>query len=179
MRVILQGELETQMAEKAVLEQSSHRWYARPVLFVADVNRALRFYMDMLGFEKIWHEGDGAGKVCQVNRAQCEIILCEDATRRDKGRLFVELTFDGLAALSREIVERPVTSEKSWWGYDVIKIVDPDGNELLFPVASGQKLNIINASSTPSGVTRRGVSKSIAPRVRWNPGVNRDTGSDP
>ncbi len=105
------------------------------MLFVADVNRALRFYMDKLGFEKSWHEGDGAGKVCQINRAGCEVILCEDATRRDKGRLFVELTDDGVAALRHEIVERSVPSEKSWWGSDVIKIVDPDGNELLFPAA--------------------------------------------
>ena len=30
----------------------AHRWYTRPVLFVADVNRAARFYVDMLGFEK-------------------------------------------------------------------------------------------------------------------------------
>jgi hypothetical protein len=34
--------------------QIVHRWYARPVLFVADLNRALRFYIDMLGFEKRW-----------------------------------------------------------------------------------------------------------------------------
>jgi hypothetical protein len=45
----------------------------------------------------------------------------------------VELTADGLAALRKEIAERSVPNEKSWWGYDVIKIVDPDGNELLFP----------------------------------------------
>ncbi len=89
------------MTKTAVREQITHRWYTRPVLFVADVNRALRFYIDMLGFEKSWHEGDGAGGVCQVHRAGCEI--------------------------------RSVPTEKSWWGYDVIKIVDPDGNELLFP----------------------------------------------
>jgi hypothetical protein len=65
----------------------------------------------MLGFEKRWHEGDGAGKVCQVNRAECEIILCEDATRRDKARLFVELTVDGFTSLGREIVERSVPRE--------------------------------------------------------------------
>ena len=116
-----------------------HRWYSRPVLFVADVNRALRFYIDMLGFEKSWHEGDGAGGVCQVYRSECEIILCEHKTRRDKGRLFVELTSDGLGALRREIVERSVPNEKSWWGYNVIKIVDPDGNELLFPEAEPSK----------------------------------------
>jgi catechol 2,3-dioxygenase-like lactoylglutathione lyase family enzyme len=121
------------MTKAAVRDQITHRWYTRPVLFVADVNLALRFYIDMLGFEKRWHEGDGAGKVCQVNRAECEIILCEDATRRDKARLYVELTGDGLTELRREIAERSVPSEKSWWGSDVIKIVDPDGNELLFP----------------------------------------------
>ncbi len=122
------------MTKTAIQEEITHRWYTRPVLFVADVNRALRSYVDMLGFEKSWHEGDGTGGACQVNRAGCEIILCENATRRDKARLFVELTVDGLATLRREIVERSVPSEKSWWGYDVIKIVDPDGNELLFPV---------------------------------------------
>ena len=123
------------MTKTAFSEQITHRWYTRPVLFVADVNRALRFYIDMLGFEKDWHEGDGAGGVCQVNRAGCEIILCEDATRSGKARLFVELTVAGLTALRREMVERSVPSENSWWGYDVIKIVDPDGNELLFPAA--------------------------------------------
>ncbi len=121
------------MTETAILEQTTHRWYARPVLFVADVNRALHFYVGMLGFEKRWHEGDGTGGVCQVDRAGCEIILCEHDTRRDKGRLFIELTVDGCAALRRQIVERSIPSEKSWWGFDVIKIVDPDGNELLFP----------------------------------------------
>jgi catechol 2,3-dioxygenase-like lactoylglutathione lyase family enzyme len=130
--LLLVGRIRDRMTETAVREQITHRWYTRPVLFVADVNRALRFYIDMLGFEKTWHEGDGAGGVCQVNRAGCEIILCE-TTRRDKARLFVSLTVAGLAALRREIVERSVPSEKSWWGYDVIKIVDPDGNELLFP----------------------------------------------
>ena len=48
------------MTEQAVRSEVVHRWYTRPVLFVADVNRALRFYIDMLGFEKRWQEGDGA-----------------------------------------------------------------------------------------------------------------------
>jgi len=121
------------MTEQAVRTHIVHRWYARPVFFVADVNRAIRFYVDMLGFEKSWHSGDGAGTVCQVNHGECEIILCEDATRRGKARLFVELTADGLAELRRELVERSVPSKETWWGYDSIQIDDPDGNELLFP----------------------------------------------
>jgi catechol 2,3-dioxygenase-like lactoylglutathione lyase family enzyme len=137
--LLLAGGSGTGMTETAVREEITHRWYTRPVLFVADVNRALRFYVDMLGFQKDWHEGDGAGGVCQINRAGCEIILCEHATRRDKGRLFVSLTPDGVAALRRQIAERSVPTEKSWWGYDVIKIVDPDGNELLFPEVEQSK----------------------------------------
>ena len=121
------------MTEQAVRSQVVHRWYARPVLFVSDVNRAIRFYVDMLGFEKSWHSGDGAGKVCQVNRSDCEIILCEDDTHRDKARLFIELTADGLTDLRRELVERSVPSKETWWGYDTLQIDDPDGNELFFP----------------------------------------------
>lgn len=111
-----------------------HKWYARPVLFVADIERAIHFYVDLLGFRKAWHEADGKGTVCQVDRADSEIILCQHATRRDKGRLFIELTRDGIAELRREIAERSVPNTMSWWGYDVIQIDDPDGNELLFPV---------------------------------------------
>src|SRR5262245_33404950 len=122
------------MTESTVNEQTSQFWYPRPVFFVSDVQRALRFYIDQLGFWKKWHEGDGKGTVCQVNRSDCEIILCQDAKRQDRGRLFVELNRDGLDELRREIAERSVPFENTWWGYDVIKIADPDGNELLFPI---------------------------------------------
>ena len=121
------------MTEPAVRSPTVHRWYARPVLFVADINRSARFYIDMLGFEKAWHSGDGTGKVCQVNHGECEIILCEDAARRDRGRLFVELTAEGLADFRRELVERSVPSKETWWGYDTLQVDDPDGNELFFP----------------------------------------------
>ena len=117
----------------------AHKWYARPVLFVADVQAALRFYIEKLNFEKKWHEGDGKGTVCQVNRGECEIILCEDKERRDRGRLFVELTREGIDELRREIRERAVPVQTGWWGYDVMRITDPDGNELLFPVETNDR----------------------------------------
>ncbi|HMC54009.1 MAG TPA: glyoxalase superfamily protein [Gemmatimonadaceae bacterium] len=109
-------------------------WYARPVFFVADVKRAIDFYVDTLGFWKKWHEGGGTGTVCQVNRADCEIILCEHPTRRDKTRLFVELNERELAEFRSELDARSVRTKKTWWGYDSIQIDDPDGNELLFPI---------------------------------------------
>jgi catechol 2,3-dioxygenase-like lactoylglutathione lyase family enzyme len=121
------------MTEPATTTRTVHRWYARPVLFVADVQRALHFYVDLLGFEKRWHEGDGAGTVCQVGRGECEIILSGDATRTGKGRLFIELTPEGFTALRRELAARGVASTATWWGYDSLLVEDPDGNELLFP----------------------------------------------
>ena len=122
------------MKEQVPQNRIDHRWYSRPVLFVNDLERALRFYVGQLGFARSWHEGDGAGKVCQVNRSECEIILCEDPDRRDRSRLFVSLTPIGVAQLRRELAERTIPSNESWWGYEVIQVEDPDGNELLFPL---------------------------------------------
>lgn len=121
------------MTAPTAMDPTVHRWYTRPVFFVADVNRALDFYVGRLGFTKQWHEGDGTGTVCQVCRGECEIILCEDATRHDRTRLFIELTASGLAALRLELDEHSVPSRQTWWGYDTVQIDDPDGNELFFP----------------------------------------------
>lgn len=110
-----------------------HFWYGRPVFFVADIDRSIHFYVQQLGFEKRWHEAEGTGTVCQVDRGELEIILCQDPKRADKGRLFIELTPTAFAELRRELAERGVPNRKSWWGYDVIQVDDPDGNELLFP----------------------------------------------
>ena len=121
------------MTEASSKRDTVHRWYTRTVFFVADVHRAARFYVEMLGFEKAWHVGDGAGTVCQVNHGECEIILCQDETRRDRARLFIELTAEALADLRREFAERAVPTRETWWGYDTLQVDDPDGNELLFP----------------------------------------------
>jgi len=112
---------------------ATHRWYARPVFFVTDLNRALHFYIDLLGFAKAWHEAEGAGTVCQVNRSDCEIILCQSEDRKGTSRLFVELTREGVAAFRQEIAERSIPHDEIWWGYDVFRLRDPDGNELLIP----------------------------------------------
>ena len=108
-----------------------HRWYARPVFFVKDIHRASDFYTGVLGFAKKWHEAEGHGTVCQVDRNECEIILCQDATRSDRGRLFLELSRAGVDQLLREVEERSVPTQRVRWGYEVLRIEDPDGNELF------------------------------------------------
>ncbi len=119
------------MNERLATRAISHRWYARPVFFVSDLTRALAFYEGKLGFHRKWHEADGTGTVCQVDRSDCEIILSEDASRPDRSQLFLELTREAVDELVRELAERDVAAERSWWGYDVLRISDPDGNELL------------------------------------------------
>lgn len=118
------------MQEK-ITSASTHVWYMRPVFFVTDIQRSIEFYTNNLGFTKKWHEGDGIGSVCQVDRGGCEIILCQDQRRVDRGRLFLEISKEGVDQLLKEIRERSVPTEKSWWGYDVLRIADPDGNEIL------------------------------------------------
>jgi catechol 2,3-dioxygenase-like lactoylglutathione lyase family enzyme len=117
--------------QSSIKEETDHTWYMRPVFFVTDIQRAVGFYVNKLGFTKKWHEEDGKGTVCQVDRGGCEIILCEDATRNDRGRVFLELSRKGVDQLLREIEERSIMTQKSWWGYDVLRLEDPDGNELL------------------------------------------------
>ena len=46
------------MTEQSSESRTMHRWYTRRVLFVADLNRALRFYVDVLGFKKALHEAE-------------------------------------------------------------------------------------------------------------------------
>lgn len=127
--------------------QAVHGWYARPVLFVADVNRAIRSYVDMLDFWKKWHEADGAGTVRQVNRGDCGIILCQDATRTGRARFFVELNVEELAELRRLLVERSIPSKRTWWGYDSIQIDDPDGHEWVFPVEGNSPAKAAGAAA--------------------------------
>lgn len=111
------------------------KWYTRPVLFVADIERALRVYIDSFGFVQQWkHEADGRTIVTQVARGDSEIILALDAKRAGGARLFVSLTAEEMNRWQAEIAERAIPSQRGWWGYPVIEVRDADGNELLFPL---------------------------------------------
>jgi hypothetical protein len=51
----------------------SLRWYARPVLFVSDMDRSIAFYVGQLGFKEHWrYEDAGETLVAQVDRRSCE-----------------------------------------------------------------------------------------------------------
>ncbi|MGE3802526.1 MAG: VOC family protein [Candidatus Kapaibacterium sp.] len=72
--------------------------------------------------------------LAQVSRgSNCKIILATDLERGGSSHLFISLENDEMARLREEIETRSIPVQHSWWGYEVLVIVDPDGNELMFP----------------------------------------------
>ena len=69
------------------------RWYSRPVIFVADVDRASSFYVEKLGFAEAWrHCEQDKTLVAQVDRAGCELILsCQQPRKVGCALVFISL----------------------------------------------------------------------------------------
>jgi catechol 2,3-dioxygenase-like lactoylglutathione lyase family enzyme len=107
------------------------KWYTRPVLFVADVAKSVDFYVAKLGFTEKWRFDQ---EVAQVDRDECEIIVsAQRPAKIGKGMLFIELTSADFAALPAALAASGVASTRGHWGYPVVIVADPDGNELYFP----------------------------------------------
>jgi catechol 2,3-dioxygenase-like lactoylglutathione lyase family enzyme len=113
----------------------SNRWYTRPVLFVADIDRSVDFYMKQLGFTQAWrYEGEGKAYVAQVDRQGCELILSSQwPDKVGQGLVFISLDVGVLNALRADLEERGVDVKDGEWGYRLMVVADPDGNELYFP----------------------------------------------
>jgi catechol 2,3-dioxygenase-like lactoylglutathione lyase family enzyme len=119
-------------------------WFARPVLHVSSVEASLRFYVDRLGFTVPWRvEADGRTDVAEVDRQGCALILCEHWPEKvGKGLMFLSLNVEpwtreaevaAVNALRAEFEARGVTVKDGHWGYRVLVVEDPDGNQLFFP----------------------------------------------
>ncbi len=119
-------------------------WYPRAVFGVADIARALEFYVDRLGFTRDWSFDEvDVTRVAQVSRQGCDLILGSQWPERvGKGLMFISLDEPVLDALRTELEGRGVEVKDGWWGYKLMVVVDPDGNELFFPYpneSSGQE----------------------------------------
>lgn len=110
-------------------------WFARPVLFVEDIDRSVDFYVKQLGFTQSWrYEEEGKARVAQVERSGCELIFSAQwPDKVGKGLMFISLDVDVLDALRVELEGRGVDVKDGEWGYRLMVIADPDGNELYFP----------------------------------------------
>jgi uncharacterized glyoxalase superfamily protein PhnB len=110
-------------------------WFARPVLFVADVGRSVDFYVNQLGFTRAWcYEEDGKAYVAQVDRQGCELILSSQWPKKvGSALMFISLDVDVLHALRAELENKGVAVKDGEWGYRLMVVHDLDGNQLYFP----------------------------------------------
>jgi uncharacterized glyoxalase superfamily protein PhnB len=118
-------------------------WFARPVLHVKDVEASLRFYEDRLGFTSPWRYGeDGRTQVAQAERQGCALILSDHWPEKiGKGLIFISLNVEpktrdaqvaALDALRTEFEAKGVPVKEGSWGYRLLVVDDPDGNQLFF-----------------------------------------------
>ena len=115
-------------------------WFARAVLHVRDVDVSLRFYIGQLGFTSPWrHNEDGKADVAQVERQGCALILTDSWPEKvGKGLMFISLNAERetqiavLDALRAELEAKGVPVKEGSWGYRLLVVDDPDGNQLFF-----------------------------------------------
>ena len=118
-------------------------WFARPVLHVKDVEPSLRFYVNLLGFTSPWcYDEDGRVRVAQVDRQGCALILSDMWPEKiGKGLMFISLNVEpataeveiaAVDALRVELEAKGVPVKDGSWGYRLIVVDDPDGNQLFF-----------------------------------------------
>ena len=119
-------------------------WFARPILNVADVEASLRFYSDKLGFTSPWrYNEEGRARVAQVERQGSAFILADNLSPETTGKavLFISLNVEpatyetacvALDNLRAEFVAKGVPVKDGAWGYRLLIVEDPDGNQLLF-----------------------------------------------
>ena len=115
-------------------------WFARPVLHVTGVEASLRWYVDRLGFTSPWrYEEDGRARVAQVERQGCAVILSDQWPEKvGKGLMLISVNLEpqaqiaALDALRGEFEAKGVPVKEGSWGYRLLVVDDPDGNQIFF-----------------------------------------------
>src|SRR5436190_5509297 len=115
-------------------------WYPRAVLHVSNTEASLTFYVDRLGFTVAWRvEWDGRTHIAQVERQGCAVILSDQwPEKAGKGLIFISLNVEpemqiaALDALRTEFEANGVPVKEGSWGYRLLVVDDPDGNQLFF-----------------------------------------------
>jgi uncharacterized glyoxalase superfamily protein PhnB len=115
-------------------------WFGRAVLHVKDAEGSLRFYVERLGFTSPWrYEEGGRVYVAQVERQGCAFILADTwPEKTGKGLIFISLNAEpeqqvaALDALRVEFEAKGVAVKDGSWGYRLLVVDDPDGNQLFF-----------------------------------------------
>ncbi|MDB5680152.1 glyoxalase superfamily protein [Sphingomonas bacterium] len=116
-----------------------NRWYTRAIVPVADVHQSVVFYA-RLGFGEDWRHPEASQLlVAQVSRQGCELLLsCQWPTRKGHSLTFISLDDDEIDAVRAEFERNGVEVRDGHWGYRLMIVEDPDGNQLLFPYSQAR-----------------------------------------
>jgi catechol 2,3-dioxygenase-like lactoylglutathione lyase family enzyme len=98
---------------------------------------SLHFYVNRLGFTCPWrYDEDGRAHVAQVDRQGCALILADRwPEKTGKGLIFISLNVEPEtrdAATTALDAFRAVTVKDGSWGYRLLVVDDPEGNQLFF-----------------------------------------------
>lgn len=137
-------------------------WFARAVLHVSSVETSLLFYVDRLGFTVAWRvEWDGRTHIAEVDRQGCALIISDERPENvGKGLMFISLNVEpqtheaevaAVDALRAELEARGVSVKDGRWGYRLLVVEDPDGNQLFFPYPNEPR-------SAPQGLVVEGAT---------------------
>jgi catechol 2,3-dioxygenase-like lactoylglutathione lyase family enzyme len=136
-------------------------WFARTVLHVTEVEASLRFYVDRLGFISPWrYDEDGKPRVAQVERLGAAVILSDQwPSKVGKGLVFISLNaappeqIAALDALRAELESKGVSVKEGNWGYRLLVIDDPDGNQLFFNYPADAAAGETSPAVQPASIT--------------------------
>src|SRR5262245_3327494 len=110
------------------------QWYTRPVVYGSDIDRSVDFYVKQLGFTRNWDfTAEGKRWIAQVSRPGVEFIMTAQwPDKAGTSVMFIEVTPDVLDALHTDLEARGVKVQDGEWGYRLMVIADPDGNQFWF-----------------------------------------------